>query len=231
MLLSVECSQPTDWQGVERIMDEDEPRPITNDDLKYRTYLEERKSLTDAKLAGSMLFDKAILALAGGAFGLSLTFIRQITPPVKPWTLTVLICAWVGFCVSLLSTLISVLTSQSACARQVEILEAELRDDRGGHKKCNLENKLASWTGRLNKLSIGTFIIGTVLLAIFAGVNLATTKENTVSEEKKGNLREGFVPPKQPKTLEEIKKGFVPPKPPAQKEPPPQGKPEEQKSK
>jgi hypothetical protein len=210
----------------------DELRPMANDDLKYKTYLEERKSLIDAKLAGSLLFDKAILALAGGAFGLSLTFIRPILPDIRPWTLTVLQCAWIGFGVSLLSTLISVLASQSACARQVEILEAELRDDNLGHKKCDLENRPANWTGWLNKLSIGTFIIGAALLAIFVSVNLVPKKESTMSEEKKGNLQEGFVPPPQPKTPEEIKKGFVPPKPPAKKEEsPPQQKPREQKSK
>lgn len=212
----------------------DELRPTASDELKYKTYLEERKSLTDAKLAGSLLLDKAILALAGGAFGLSLTFIRPILPDIRPGTLAMLMYAWIGFGVSLLSTLISVLTSQSACARQVEILEAELLDDNHGDKKCDLINRPANWTGWLNKLSIGTFIIGAALLAIFVSVNLFPKKEGTMSEEKKVNVnvQEGFVRPQQAKTPEEIKKGFVPPKPPAKKEEPPsQQKPSGQESK
>lgn len=42
----------------------------SNNDLKYKVYLEERKSLIDAEREGSRLFDKAILTLAAGAFGL-----------------------------------------------------------------------------------------------------------------------------------------------------------------
>lgn len=83
----------------------------SNNDLKYKVYLEERKSLVDAKREGSELFDKAILTLAAGTFGLSLTFIRQIVPNIKCGTEFMLICAWTGFCISLLSTLISFLTS------------------------------------------------------------------------------------------------------------------------
>ena len=95
----------------------------SSDDRKYKVYLEERKSLIDAKREASRLFDRAILTLAAGAFGLSLTFIRQISPTIQSGTLFLLICAWAGFCISLLSTLISFLTGQSACSRQIKILE------------------------------------------------------------------------------------------------------------
>ncbi len=50
----------------------------SNNDLKYKVYLEERKLLVDAVREGARSFDKTILALASGAFGLSLTFIRQM---------------------------------------------------------------------------------------------------------------------------------------------------------
>ena len=36
----------------------------SNDDFKYKVYLEERKSLVDAEREGSRLFDRAILTLA-----------------------------------------------------------------------------------------------------------------------------------------------------------------------
>lgn len=144
-----------------------------NDDFKYKVYLEERKSLVDAEREGSRLFDKAILTLAAGAFGLSLTFIRQIVPNIISGTMFMLICAWVGFCISLLSTLISFLTSQFACSKQREILEAEYFDNYSGYdKKAIFKNKTAIWTKRLNILSIFTFIIGVIFLAIFSIINL-----------------------------------------------------------
>jgi len=142
-------------------------------DFKYKAYLEERKSLVDAKREGSRLFDKAILTLTAGAFGLSLTFIRQIVPSIKPETMFILIFAWIGFCISLLSTLISFLTSQSACLRQIEILEAEYLDDLSNQdKKNNFENKASDRTGRLNVISISAFIIGVIFLVIFSIFNL-----------------------------------------------------------
>jgi len=145
----------------------------SNDDFKYKVYLEERKSLVDAEREGSRLFDKAILTLAAGAFGLSLTFIRQIVPNIISGTMFMLICAWVGFCISLLSTLISFLTSQFACSKQREILEAEYFDNHSGYeKKAIFKNKTAIWTKRLNILSIFTFIIGVIFLAIFSIINL-----------------------------------------------------------
>lgn len=142
-------------------------------DLTYKVYLAERKSLIDAEREESRLFDRAILTLAAGAFGLSLTFIRQIVPDIKPRIVYLLILAWSGFCVSLLSTLISFLTSQSACSKQREILEEEYCNDYSNQdKKAKSGNKAAIWTKRLNVLSIVAFIIGVVFLAVFSTINL-----------------------------------------------------------
>lgn len=190
-----------------------------NNDLKYKVYLEERKLLIHAEYQESRLFDKAILTLTAGAFGLSLTFIKQIVPTIRSGSVWMLVCAWAGFCISLLSTLISFLTSQAACSKQREILEAEYFNNRGSQsKKANLENKLAIWTKWLNKISILAFIIGTVLLATFSIVNLSTIKEDTMPNKKEQKVEEGFIPQKSPKKPEEAEKGFVPPTPP--KKPP-----------
>ena len=147
-----------------------------SDNLEYEVYIEERKLLVDAEREGSRLFDKAILTLTAGAFGLSLTFIRQMAPDIKSGTVFLLICAWVGFCLSLLFTLISFLTSQSACLKQIKILEVEYFNSQREHDKKanieNIENKSSDWTGRLNKLSIVAFMLGVIFLAIFSISNL-----------------------------------------------------------
>jgi len=147
--------------------------PDSNDNLKYKVYLEERKSLVDAVREGARSFDKTILALASGAFGLSLTFIRQISPNIRPEIVFLLIYAWIGFCISLLSTLISFLTSQSACLKQIKTLEAEYLNSQSDHdKKDNLKNMASVCTWWLNILSIFAFIIGVIFLAIFSISNL-----------------------------------------------------------
>ena len=149
-------------------------RKATQNNLKYPVYFEERKALIDAEREGARLFDRAILTLAAGAFGLSLAFIRQIAP--QPEATTFLAVAWGAFGASILSTLVSFLTSQSACRKQVEILESDYltrmispigRRDSGGTK-----NWLAGLTKRLNWLSMTFFIIGLILLAFFSFKNL-----------------------------------------------------------
>jgi len=139
-------------------------------DLKYKVYLEERKFLVDAEREQSQSFDKAILTLAGGAFGISLTFIKEIVSSHKPVQLHWLILAWICFIVSMLSTLISFLASQRACSTQRDILESSYFDKQD--KKSDCENKAAKWTNLLNVLSILTFIMGAIFLAIFSIVNL-----------------------------------------------------------
>ncbi len=141
--------------------------------LNYKDYLEERKLLIDAEREQSRLFDKAILTLAGGAFGLSLTFIKDIVSEQKPIQICWLILAWICFCSSMLSTLISFLTSQKACSRQREIIEESSPNN--GIKldgSSGSLNKPAVWTYRLNVVSILTFITGAVFLSVFSIVNL-----------------------------------------------------------
>jgi hypothetical protein len=149
-----------------------EPDRNTDNGLSYEVYLEERKLLVDAEREGARSFDKAILTLAAGAFGLSLTFVKEVAPCAESGTVAILVSAWGFFCASLLSTLISFLTSQTACSRQVTILEAKYRNDRSGQEEICLKNRPAIWTSRLNMLSIITFVVGTILLAAFGAVSL-----------------------------------------------------------
>lgn len=110
----------------------------------------------------SVLFDKSILTLAGGVFGLSLTFIKQI-----PHTnyIPLLLFSWIFYTVSMLSTLISMLTSQAAIGEKVKYLEAN-------DYSTPYKNPYASWTLCLNKCSIALFIVGSFLLLLFVIVNL-----------------------------------------------------------
>ncbi|MFO0793178.1 MAG: hypothetical protein U0586_03900 [Candidatus Brocadiaceae bacterium] len=134
---------------------------------KYQVYLDERKQSIDAERDTAQQFDKAILTLASGALGLSITFIKQIAPHPKSQSIYFLIAAWTFFSFSILSTLISFLTSQSACRRQREILDQDISE-----KEPENKNNAGDWTSRLNYLSIAFFILGIIFLIVFSVFNL-----------------------------------------------------------
>ncbi|MCL5022548.1 MAG: hypothetical protein M1497_04125 [Nitrospirae bacterium] len=134
---------------------------------EYRVYLEERKQLITAERDTVQQFDRSILTLAAGALALSITFINQIAPEPKLSSICWLIAAWSLFCLSLLSTLISFLTSQAACRKQRDILDGEISGE-----EADRTNKAASWTNGLNYFSIAFFILGVVSLVVFSAINL-----------------------------------------------------------
>jgi hypothetical protein len=193
---------------------ENQEKSETNEDedLKYKTYIEERKSLLDAKLEGSRLFDKAILTLAAGSFALSLTFIKQIIQSTihNHW---ILILAWICFGVSILSTLVSFLVSQEGCSRQIEILEQTFfANEKSKNKLINIPGV---WTRRLNWLSIISFITGVLFLTLFVVINFTTNIGGKTAMSNKEKFNEGFVPqapPIKPGKLPDA--GYVPPKTP-----------------
>lgn len=139
------------------------------ENLKRKEYFDERKSLINAMFEESKLFDTHILTLASGALGLSLAFIRQIAP--NPKALFILIIGWLCFCISICLTLCSILTSQDACKKQIEIIEEDL-DDSNEYKKNTNENKLTICVRRLNILSIIFFITGVISIICFTIYNL-----------------------------------------------------------
>ncbi len=126
-------------------------------------YLSERKSLIEGQLQSYISLDKWLLTLSGGAFGLSITFIKNIIPPEGSKVIFLLISAWVSFCLSLLSTLVSFLTSQAAYSKQIEIIENDLEEN---------SNKCRNWTIFLNIFSVLCFTVGVFCLAAFCSVNL-----------------------------------------------------------
>lgn len=142
-----------------------------HEDIKYKVYIDERKSLIDIMLKESLAFDKAILTLASGAFGLSFTFINQIIPNIKNGTIYLLKSAWISFGISILITLTSFLTSIFACKKGIKILEVEYINDNRNKKGKNI-NYMTIITICLNILSILSFIVGTLFLTYFSINNL-----------------------------------------------------------
>lgn len=136
----------------------------------YKTYKEERKLLASGLREQARSFDKYVLTLAAGSFGLSFLFIRYIAPELQPHTLNFLIAAWACFGTSILFTLLSFLLSQISFIRQLKILDKWL--EQGGHNGYNVFTILIHV---LNWLSMIAFLSGVILLIIFSIQNLLAT--------------------------------------------------------
>ena len=143
------------------------------EDEKYEEYLlEERKALLFALLEQAKSFDRWVLTLAGGTFGLSLIFINQIAPSPQSGTVVFLVTAWTSFAISILLTLISFLFSQEACYRQIETVDKLLVQEIDREKTMPL-NVFGKVTKCLNWFSMLIFIMGVSFLITFAVTNIA----------------------------------------------------------
>src|SRR5436190_18857803 len=100
----------------------DDPQNLEYDYRKqrYETYLKDRDALRNDSLEVSGRYDKAVLALAGGALALSVTFLEKIAPHPRPWTFTFLILAWICLILCVLFELFALSISQTATNEQME---------------------------------------------------------------------------------------------------------------
>jgi len=137
---------------------------------EYEYYLRNRKFLTDVGREHARHFDKYILTLAAGTFGLSLLFIRQIAPQPEAGTICLLVTAWVTFGTSILLTLISILLTQEASLKQIKMLDEQYK--KHDLKEGKTKNVFKTCTRILNWVSMGFFIIGVGFLITFSVSNL-----------------------------------------------------------
>ena len=144
-------------------MDEDEIKE------EHEAYRRRRNFLIDVGREQSRHFDKYILTLAAGTFGLSLLFVERIAPCLKDGTEWLLIAAWVAFGASILSTLVSFLLSQESCSKEIEILDGKYRGDIKDEKE--IKNRFVTWTNWLNRVSMFLFIVGVIFLITFSALN------------------------------------------------------------
>jgi hypothetical protein len=123
---------------------------------------EYRQWLVEAHHTASRDFDKAVMALAGGALGVSIAFVRDVAPhPQHVWALGV---SWTLFGLSLLLIFVSLLTSQSA------LLHGIKRVDRPPEEA--VRDVFGVLTTVLNWSAGGTFIAGVGFLVGFVLYNL-----------------------------------------------------------
>jgi hypothetical protein len=139
-----------------------------DDDVKI--FLDERKLLVAGQQSSYQQFDKAILALSTGGLALSVTFLRDIFQQkliVDKW---MLVASWGLFCLAILLTLSSFLTSQYAYGRQLEITEDYYV--RKNKEALTAKNKFSRATAVLNIVSAVSFILAVISTIVFVTINI-----------------------------------------------------------
>jgi hypothetical protein len=139
----------------------------------YTAFADERMLLIDAEREGSRSFDKTLVTLAAGSLGFSLTYI-QLLRPSAPVTGSVplLVASWISLGLALMLIMISFLTSQAACRKQIAICEKLLLADRVDASAAPRRNAPAIITAVLNWSALCALATGLATLATFAVVNV-----------------------------------------------------------
>jgi hypothetical protein len=169
------------------------------------------KFLCQAELESSKQFDQLVVALAGGAIGLSMTFAKDLKAPVAKWVLGL---SWVVLAVSILSVLMSHSFSQMSLRKQREINSSE--------NKAKI-NRYSDLTNLLNWISLVAVVSGILVMSWFVVSNIKDQEADVnVSKSSLSKIRnDGFVAPMNNAQIEAatssddpLRKGFVAPKPP-----------------
>jgi hypothetical protein len=122
-------------------------------------YARHRERLLELHEKATQSFDRAIMALSGGALAVSIAFIHDVArDPRHTWVVGL---AWVSFAASLLAILGSFLTSEAAIVKMIGQIDAAAEEIERG--------RVTDW---LNRFAAGAFVIGTILLVAFAWLNV-----------------------------------------------------------
>lgn len=148
-------------------------------EMDQETYLRERAQLIEMETSTAEHNDRAALTLSAGALALSLTFIEKIAPNPLPTTLCMIGASWLCFILSIVAVLFSFQASQIACRRQREIIDKIYETGRSDIDEANAASR---WTEWLNYISFGFFVVGVLLLANFAWINLPHRESEDVRQ-------------------------------------------------
>lgn len=142
----------------------DPGKAIGPDHRSYQQYLDERRLLIESERAAGDNFDKVLLALSAGSIALSVTFVEKIGSAgvAKP----LLYGAWLVLASALVVNLRSFMALQESIMRVMQI-----NDIMWESGPCDISNPHQPQIRVLNRWSFRLFVVGILLLLMFAGVN------------------------------------------------------------
>ena len=127
---------------------------------------EYRGLLTRTEQESQADFDKAVLALSGGALGLSFAFTKDIVGTANIVHISYIVVAWSAWALSSTSVLISFFTSQLALRKAIRQLD---------QATLHLERPGGWWdraTASLNIMGLVLFLFGLLMMIFFLSYNL-----------------------------------------------------------
>jgi len=119
---------------------------------------EYRRTLEKLEQDSQVDYDKAILALSGGALGISFAFFKDISARLPTTHASFLLVAWVCWAFSVTAALLSFYTSIQAMRKTIKQIDA------GKHPDAEKTN---APTNFFNKLAGGLFVLGVFSAIIF----------------------------------------------------------------
>ena len=143
-----------------------ETEPFCFDDSVYRDY---RRSLVDLGNDQLKTFDRAILGLSSGAFGLSMVFLKDIAGGGQAQARWFLMAAWGGYLIAIVVNVWSYYLSWEDSQTEIVKLDECYRNQKPMPPG---DNKWKLMTLHANKSALTSFVCATVALAIFAFSNL-----------------------------------------------------------
>ncbi len=194
--------------------------------IRYESYVREKAGWDSLRFQLSARYEKAILTIAGGSLGLSITFVEKIASKPEPWTLILLGVAWLCLVTTLLVELVTLDWSQKAttfsleievesyhtylarCAKEDAVTKGESAakfiaqpDEASGESfEKKLEN-LKSKISACNRFGLGTLIFGIVGLCLFSIFNLNSLSNNSRTTIKEANMSDNNKNTNTPKII------------------------------
>ena len=141
----------------------------TDQQREYRNLLTalEQKAYED--------YDKALLAVSGGALAISIAFVKNIVGHDSYQHSYLLIFAWISWTLTILVVLGSFLMSQRALRKAIAQLDTE-------EKETELGGIADRITGYLNVTAGILFFVGVIFMVSFASLNLGESNVEATSK-------------------------------------------------
>ena len=158
------------------------------DEERRKLYHQSREELLRRQLSNSQILDKSVLSLSSAGLGFSVAFIKNVVSLTQATSLWLLHLSWLMFILAIICTLVSFLTSQKSIKKELNrIYEYYLRKKEEALNQRNLPAQITGW---LSLISVISYIAAISFTARFIALNLNTTKEYVIMENKKTPPRE-----------------------------------------
>lgn len=158
---------------------EEKPWFDWSNDLKFQWYMEWRNGYSAGARDSYSRYDQTIAGVSAGAIVLSITFLKDLG--YTPTSLKLLYASWIVFLVAGGASLYSLRTSADCDIENLTQLE-NLR--KTGKIKPERAKSLGRKTVVLNRISLGSFVLGILLVILFAFANYSVLEERKSEKEK-----------------------------------------------